>query len=110
MVFAKQGPPMEDIQSRWIWSFSKSELINECDVDRTPDHVLNRQLKEPNEIRAGLVFKAREELEDDPGNSREQVQGQGRQELRILNAIVRLTSQGIELEADPRHVEIAIQI
>ena len=30
-------------------------------------------------------------------------------EIRILNKVVRETAEGIELEADPRHVEIAIR-
>ena len=29
-------------------------------------------------------------------------------ELRILNKVVRLTHEGVELEADPRHVELTI--
>ena len=31
------------------------------------------------------------------------------QEVRILNKVVRWTDVGIELEADPRHVEIAVK-
>ena len=30
-------------------------------------------------------------------------------ELRILNKVVRLTTEGIELEADPRHAELTIR-
>ena len=35
-------------------------------------------------------------------------EGQSR-ELRILNKVVRITEEGIELEADPRHVELTIR-
>jgi hypothetical protein len=31
------------------------------------------------------------------------------QEVRILNKIVRMTQDGIELEADPRHAELVVQ-
>ena len=30
-------------------------------------------------------------------------------EIRILNKVVRMTKEGVELEADPRHVELAIR-
>ena len=30
-------------------------------------------------------------------------------ELRILNKVVRLTKEGVELEADPRHVELTVR-
>ena len=30
-------------------------------------------------------------------------------EMRILNKAVRMTSQGIELEADPRHAELVVK-
>ena len=36
-------------------------------------------------------------------------EGEGKREIKILNKIVRETEDGIELEADPRHVEITIR-
>ena len=38
------------------------------------------------------------------GNKKEQTE-----ELRILNKVVRLTETGVELEADPRHVELTVR-
>ena len=36
--------------------------------------------------------------------------GEGqKEEIRILNKVVRMTSDGIELEADPRHAELVIK-
>ena len=37
-------------------------------------------------------------------------QGDGHKpEIRILNKIVRMTSEGVELEADPRHAELVVK-
>ena len=58
----KHGPPIEDVHIRRIWSLSKGVLIDECEVDRTADHVLNRELREPDDIRVELVLKGAQSL------------------------------------------------
>ena len=57
-----QGPLMDQIQSRKIWSLTTGRLIDECDVDRTPDSVLGRDLPAPDDIRVELVLKGAQEL------------------------------------------------
>ena len=52
----------EDVHIRRIWSLSKGVLIDECEVDRTADHVLNRELREPDDIRVELVLKGAQSL------------------------------------------------
>jgi len=58
----KHGPPIEDVHIRRTWSLSKGVLIDECEVDRTADHVLNRELREPDDIRVELVLKGAQSL------------------------------------------------
>ena len=54
---SRHGPPMGDIQSRRIWSLTKGKLIDEADIDDTPDHILHRRLPQPDDIRVELVLK-----------------------------------------------------
>ena len=58
----KRGPAIEDISMRRVWSLSRGVLIDECDVEQTPDRVLNRQLSEPDDIRVELVLKGAQDL------------------------------------------------
>ena len=58
----KNGPAMSDIYLRRTWSLSKGKLIDECEVDRTPDEVLMRPLPEPDDIRVELMLKGAQEL------------------------------------------------
>ena len=48
---------MEDIQSRRIWSLTTGRLLDECDVENTPDSVLNRKMLQANDIRIELTVK-----------------------------------------------------
>ena len=56
------GPKLADIQSRKIWSLSTGRLLDECEIDRTPDRLLTRELSEPDDIRVELVLKGAQEL------------------------------------------------
>ena len=47
----KRGPPIEDVHIRRVWSLSRGALIDECEVDKTADSILNRELREPGDIR-----------------------------------------------------------
>ena len=38
---------MSDVYLRRTWSLTKGKLIDECEVDNTPDSVLMRPLAEP---------------------------------------------------------------
>ena len=58
----RHGPPIEDVHIRRIWSLGKGILIDECEVDRPADHVLNRELWEPDAIRVELVLKGAQSL------------------------------------------------
>ena len=54
---SKGGPHLGDVQTRRVWSLSSGKLLDECDVDTTPDHMLHRQLPAPDDIRVELVLK-----------------------------------------------------
>jgi hypothetical protein len=45
-----------------VWGLTKGKLIDECEVDTTPDHVLRRELREPDDIRVELVLKGAQDL------------------------------------------------
>ena len=51
----KNGPAIEDVYLRRIWSLSRAKLIDECEIDQTPDEVLRRPLPEPDDIRVELI-------------------------------------------------------
>ena len=51
------GPNMDEIQTHKIWSLTTGKLIDECEVDHTPDHLLKRELPAPDDIRVELVLK-----------------------------------------------------
>ena len=53
----RNGPNIDDIQTRKIWSLTTGKLIDECEVDRTPDHLLKRELEAPDDIRVELTLK-----------------------------------------------------
>ena len=67
MTTSKNGPPIEDIQSRRVWSFTKGRLIDECDIEQTPDRILNRELESPDDIRVELVLKGAHKLYERKG-------------------------------------------
>ena len=48
---------MPDVHRRAIWSLSKGRIIDVCVLDDTADHVLNRLLDEPEDIRIDLAMK-----------------------------------------------------
>jgi hypothetical protein len=58
----RRGPPMQDIHIRRIWSLSKGKLIDECEVEQTPDRTLHRELAEADDIRVELVLKGAQSL------------------------------------------------
>ena len=51
------GPCMADVQHRKIWSLSTGRLLDECDVDDTPDEVLHRKLNEPDDLRVEITLR-----------------------------------------------------
>ena len=53
---------MEDVKIRRVWSLSRGVLIDECEIEDVFDAVLNRELKEPDDIRIELVFKGAQDL------------------------------------------------
>lgn len=53
----RAGPPIQDVHRRTIWSLSKGRVIDDCIIDDTPDHMLNRYLEEPDDIRVELIMK-----------------------------------------------------
>ena len=59
---SRRGPCLEDIQSRRIWSLTTGKLLDECNVEDTPDAVLNRKMLEPDNIRIELTLKSVEAL------------------------------------------------
>ena len=58
----KNGPPIEDVFMRRIWSLTRGKLIHECEIDNTSDEELRRPLKEPDDIRVELVMRGAQDL------------------------------------------------
>ena len=50
---SRGGPALEDVLSRKIWSLTTGKLLDQCEIDRTSDMVLRRELREPDDIRVG---------------------------------------------------------
>ena len=44
MHYDQARSPIEDVHTRRVWSLSRGVLIDECEVERTPDSMLNREL------------------------------------------------------------------
>ena len=53
----RKGPPMEDVKTRRTWSLTTGKLIDEVDVENTPDRILNRPMKVKDDIRVELTLK-----------------------------------------------------
>ena len=53
----KSGPPISDIQHRRVWSLTTGKVIDDADIEDTPDHVLNRALSKPDTIRVEITLK-----------------------------------------------------
>ena len=51
------GPPIAEVHRRTIWSLSRGRVIDDCIVDDVPDHILNRVMNEPDDIRVELTMK-----------------------------------------------------
>ena len=58
----RRGPAIEDVKTRRIWSLRKGVLIDECEVEDTPDSILNRPLPEVDDIRVELILKGAQDL------------------------------------------------
>ena len=58
----KNGPPMDEIKLRRIWSLTSGKLIDECEVDMVTDERLKRPLPEPDDIRVELVMKGAQDM------------------------------------------------
>ena len=52
--------PIEDIHIRRVWSLSRGVLIDKCEIHKTADNILNREL--PDDIRVELVLKGAQDL------------------------------------------------
>ena len=53
----RAGPPIQDVHRRTVWSLSKGRVVDDCIIDDVPDHMLNRYLEEPDDIRVELIMK-----------------------------------------------------
>ena len=62
MTTTKRGPAIGDVKLRRIWSLTRGVLIDECEVENTPDSKLNRKLAQPDDIRVELVLKGAQDL------------------------------------------------
>ena len=51
------GPCMAEVQHRKVWSLSTGRLLDECDVDDTPDEVLHRKLNKPDDLRVEITLR-----------------------------------------------------
>ena len=51
------GPPIDDIHRRTTWSLSTGKMLDDCIVDDTPDHILNRKMGQVDNIRVELTMK-----------------------------------------------------
>ena len=51
------GPLIAEVHRRTIWSLSRGKVIDNCIADDVPDHVLNRIVNEPDDIRVELAMK-----------------------------------------------------
>ena len=54
---SRGGPAVQDVHRRVIRSLSTGKVIDDCVVDDTPDKLLNRHLRVPDDIRVELIMK-----------------------------------------------------
>ena len=54
---SKGGPRLEDVHRRVIRSLSTGKVIDDCVVEDTPDDVLNRYLRHPDDLRVELTMR-----------------------------------------------------
>ena len=59
---SRGGPPLQDIQSRRIRSLTTGKIIDECDIENTPDEQLYRELERPDNLRVEVTLKGAEKL------------------------------------------------
>ena len=57
VVTTRGGPPVADIHRRVVRSLSTGNVIDDCVVGDTPDTVLNRRLRFPDDVRIELTMK-----------------------------------------------------
>ena len=67
MTTSKGGPRPEDVHRRVIRSLESGKVIDDCIVDDTPDHILNRHLKVPGDYRVELTMKGAMKLFTEKG-------------------------------------------
>ena len=48
---------MADVQHRKIWSLSTGRLLDECEVDDTPEEILHRKLNAPDDLRVEITLR-----------------------------------------------------
>ena len=48
---------MAGVEHRNIWSLSTGKLLEECDIDDTPDASLHRKLDEPDDLRVEITLR-----------------------------------------------------
>ena len=53
---------MQDIQSRRIRSLTTGKIIDECNIENTPDERLYRELERPDNLRVEVTLKGAEKL------------------------------------------------
>ena len=67
MTTSKGGPRTEDVHRRVIRSLESGKVIDDCIIDDTPDHILNRHLKIPGDYRVELTMKGAMKLFTEKG-------------------------------------------
>ena len=54
---SKGGPRLEDVHRRVVRSLSTGKVIDDCIIEDTPDEVLNRYLRQPDDLRVELTMR-----------------------------------------------------
>ena len=90
---SRGGPPIEDVHRRTIWSLSKGRIIDDCIVDDTADHILNRWLDEPDDIRIELTMKGALKMYNEFGPDVVEVYSQP----RVTQAAAEFDKDGMKL-------------
>ena len=58
----KNGPPIQEVYKRKIWSLFTGRIIDECHMDDFSDEVFHRPLQHPDNIRVELTMREALEL------------------------------------------------
>ena len=74
----KGGPPIMDVRRRIIRSLTTGKVIDDCIIKETPDKLLNRRMKDADDIRVELVMEGALKAFEEVGTDVSEVYSQPR--------------------------------